>query len=1014
MAGEQRISVSFDSEEFDKIASNLFHVTGFDGVEAISEPFRFDIDLISDDPDIDLELLVGKAATLEFSRDDHVRKVHGVISIMEQGEETQFDHYSYKAVLVPRLWMMSLGKQNQIYQEKSVPEIFTEEILHCDLYESIVSDDLDNRMDDYPKKEYVVQYKETDLNFISRQMEHEGIFYYFDHEDERDKIVFCDENSQLDAIKDENTVSYVPASGLATFEGEAIHRFRLKQTQISSEIILKDFNYRKPHVPLEGSSETGELGFGKVSVYGEHFKDNVEGDNLSLVRSQEELCKQKTCVGTSDAILFETGKLIEMVDHYRDDLNREYILTRIHHRGGQAIPGVSAGAENGEALAYQNDFNAIPSDIEFRPARKAVIPKLYGIMSAIVDGELLSDRAQIDEQGRYKVLMPFDVSGSGEGKASRWVRKAEPYGGQGTGMHFPLLKGAEVIWSCIDGDPDRPIITGVVPNPLNKSVVSAENSTTNKIVTPSGIEVEMFDGNSTMAASNENTEHHGTKIGNIKTGHNKIVSETSLLWQQQQVEKTPTANTDEIDYTTGNERGTDLEISKKFSIKVPSYRESASGPQSSYFRIGCYRSTEKVDFPSVYGETPDEIITMMKASEGDKDKGRGSHEVMSILKATKDTYGIADSTVSEKGFFESDTEERFGIFEFTEGAKLQVHRNGCFDLAAGTSVTYDSLSSDKKEPAKGDSLIGVVLGDNKILSSEHFHYIDDKWVTETWEETYSYNYNNGHQENIFYGKTYDYCFATKFEASTAVSVSAKLGIEASMSAGLSSEVKLAGEFKIGAGLGFSLVSESSMDISGGENSLRGKEVILQYEPPAKAKAAAKALSLTIVGGAMAAMGGMAVVAKNLAKNSHGKVKDEADKIRKAADIATIAGLAVGPAAFVSYGLYKLASKLTTKKNIPAVLPYVKVTEDSVILHCGISSIVLNSKTGVIDINGGTINLNASYGAAKLGLTATGLDVKHGTSGIICNPKGTTIYKGSNAVGAGVRGHSISGQKIDFC
>jgi type VI secretion system VgrG family protein len=542
---QQRVYVNFTSDEFDNIASDLFQVTGFDGVEAISELFRFEIDLLSTDADIDLESLVGKHASLAITKDGEQRDFHGVIASLEQDAEAQFDHYCYKAVLVPRLWLMSLSKQNQIYQDKTVPEIVQQEILHGDFCGGILADDIDDRMaQTYPVREYTVQYRESDLDFISRLMENEGIYYYFEHLDGQDKLVFCDHNSKLDKVLDENIVSYVPKSGLASFDQQAIHRFKVKQAQVCKEIVLKDYNYREPHLPMVGTAETGDLGYGRQYAYGDHFKSAKDGNNLAHLRAQLELCKQRTCVGTSDALFFQAGKLIQVEDHYRASLNKEYLITRIRHMGGQALPGVSAlGA--GEAVDYQNEFDAIPSEIEFRPSLTTPKPKLYGFMSAIVDGALTSDRAQIDEHGRYKLIMPFDVSGSGDGKASRWVRKAEPFGGQGTGMSFPLLKGAEVIWSCMDGDLDRPIITGVVPGTgqgANKSVVTAQNSTDNVIKTPSGIVVQMRDGKGAPPPEDqEGTEQSQTRIpdeasvGNTTSSHYMASKDNTVpLIQQQQ------------------------------------------------------------------------------------------------------------------------------------------------------------------------------------------------------------------------------------------------------------------------------------------------------------------------------------------------------------------------------------------------------------------------------------------------------------------------------------------------
>jgi hypothetical protein len=378
----------------------------------------------------------------------------------------------------------------------------------------------------------------------------------------------------------------VPKSGLASFDQQAIHRFKVKQAQVCKEIVLKDYNYREPHLPMVGTAETGDLGYGRKYAYGDHFKSTVEGNNLAHLRAQLELCKQRTCVGTSDALFFQAGKLIQVEDHYRASLNKEYLITRIRHMGGQALPGVSAlGA--GEAVDYQNEFDAIPSEIEFRPNLVTPKPKLYGFMSAIVDGALTSDRAQIDEHGRYKLIMPFDVSGSGDGKASRWVRKAEPFGGQGTGMSFPLLKGAEVIWSCMDGDLDRPIITGVVPGTgqgANKSVVTAQNSTDNVIKTPSGIVVQMRDGKGAPAPEDqEGTEQSQTRIPDeaptspFASSHYMASKDNTVpLIQQQQTSLDPRATPGEA--TVGQPFSFNCSNSRNEEVKHFQFRDKKDIP----------------------------------------------------------------------------------------------------------------------------------------------------------------------------------------------------------------------------------------------------------------------------------------------------------------------------------------------------------------------------------------------------------------------------------------------------
>ncbi len=168
----------------------------------------------------------------------------------------------------------------------------------------------------------------------------------------------------------------------------------------------------------------------------------------------------------------------------KDAFYQEYLLVEVHHKATQALD-LDGSADTG--ASYSNQFLAIPKSKVFRPHCATPWPSIKGVMHAGVDGEDGgTPYAQIDDKGRYKVRFPFDMGDAGDGGASRWVRKSEAYAGPSQGMHFPLLKGAEVLIVFIDGDPDRPIISGAVFNEQNTSVVHQHNHTTNQIITPIG------------------------------------------------------------------------------------------------------------------------------------------------------------------------------------------------------------------------------------------------------------------------------------------------------------------------------------------------------------------------------------------------------------------------------------------------------------------------------------------------------------------------------------------------
>ena len=206
MASETHVRITFESKALD---AETFSVLRFTGEEAISEPYRFEIDLLSEQGDIDPDAVLGRPATLSVQRGDEgtPRRIQGILAAFEQGPEGLYGHYRYRAVLVPRLWLLSLSRQNQIYQNKSVDEIVEEELKGAQgkgpaelAAIGLTAQDFEFRLSgSYATREYVVQYNETDLAFISRLLEHEGIFYFFEHDDKREKVVFCDDNVHLPA-----------------------------------------------------------------------------------------------------------------------------------------------------------------------------------------------------------------------------------------------------------------------------------------------------------------------------------------------------------------------------------------------------------------------------------------------------------------------------------------------------------------------------------------------------------------------------------------------------------------------------------------------------------------------------------------------------------------------------------------------------------------------------------------------------------------------------------------------
>lgn len=475
-------------------AEDTFSVVRFSGCEAISQPYRFEIELATEDAEIDLHAMLQKPARFVIHRGDLDDRVFGgVLAEFEQTQESG-GHALYKAVLVPRLWNAGLYHENQLFLDKSVEDIIKEVLQQTRL----TGKDYDFRLTGaYAPWEYLCQWRETDLNFIHRWMEREGIYYYFAQEGQKEKMIITDSATSHKPICEPFQIPYSPPSGTMPRHQEVIHSMVCRQQRLPNKVMLRDYNYRRPSLELKSEATVDAAGQGVVYFYGDHFKTPEEGSHLANVRAQELLCRECIYNGESTAANLCTGYLFTMQDHYRDSYNRQYLVVEVHHQGHQSVAGLSgqqSELRDGEKqMEYTNRFTAIPANVQFRPEQNAAKPKFYGTLNATVDAAGNGEYAEIDDQGRYKVILPFDRSGITGGRASRWVRMAQPYAGNNYGMHFPLHSGTEVLLTFVDGDPDRPIIAGSVPNPETASPVNTGNQTQSMIRTGGGNQVRLED-----------------------------------------------------------------------------------------------------------------------------------------------------------------------------------------------------------------------------------------------------------------------------------------------------------------------------------------------------------------------------------------------------------------------------------------------------------------------------------------------------------------------------------------
>jgi type VI secretion system secreted protein VgrG len=463
------------------------------GREAISELFSFELWLTGEDEsplaaDALQDMLAG-AAGIAFGN-GHEYPVWGVLRELELMARDDGRAPVYRAVLVPRLWYTTQTFRSRVHQELSVPDIVRAVLADSNMEEG---EHFEMALEgSYPTREYVLQYQESDFDFISRLLEYEGICYFFEHTPEGEKVVFTDARSGFSAPAGYEEISYVPRGGV-TDPGESIASVSYRTQVVPQQVALRDYNWRTPSVPLLAQQKVDAQGRGLRLLYGEHFKDAGEGKRLAKVRSEELMARRELYTGSGNVRALRSGQIFTLAGHPLGQFDQEYLVTEVMHQVEQAaVSGEGAAASRG-TLGYSNTWVAMPAGVPFRPERRTPRPRVHGIVNAVVDGTANGAAAPIDEQGRYKVLLPFDVSGKAGGRASRWIRMVQAASGAGYGLHFPLHVGTEVAISHVNGDPDRPIIVGSVPNPETLTPVVSDNATQSVIRTRAGIHVEFED-----------------------------------------------------------------------------------------------------------------------------------------------------------------------------------------------------------------------------------------------------------------------------------------------------------------------------------------------------------------------------------------------------------------------------------------------------------------------------------------------------------------------------------------
>ncbi|MDN7675855.1 type VI secretion system tip protein TssI/VgrG [Burkholderia oklahomensis] len=497
-----------------------FEVVDMTGREAISQLYRFELTLISAEPQIDFAKMLSRAATLTIRPpygNANTTRYSGVLAEFEQLNGFR-DRIVYRAVLVPRLWRLSQYKVSDVYlNEQTIPDI-VKKVLRVASFGS--RDYRFRHGGGYRKRSFVCQYDESHLDFVSRWMEKEGIYYYFEQDGARDTLVIVDGRRHQPGPADDLALRYLPPTDFDTgIDADRVQAFACRAKPLPREVVLRDFNHRKAELPLEVRESVSRDGVGELVSSDEHFHTKDEGRRYAKLRAEALTCEGRRFAGEATATGLRAGRFIALSGHYRADFDGRYLVTAVTHHGSQArllFPDLDAPfGVTSDDIVYRSEFDAIPTDVQYRPPRMTPKPRAAGVVSAIVDGEGGGKLAELDEYGQYKVRFPFAHTAHPANKGSARIRMATPYSGRDRGMHLPLLKQTEVKIAFDGGDPDRPVIVGAVPNSSHGSVVTRNNPAAHRIVTKHN-QLYMKDGSDAATWLHAPNNHIG--IGAVGPG----------------------------------------------------------------------------------------------------------------------------------------------------------------------------------------------------------------------------------------------------------------------------------------------------------------------------------------------------------------------------------------------------------------------------------------------------------------------------------------------------------------
>ena len=458
-----------------------------DHQKSFSQNYCFNITCYNPKSYLLKDLINKKAMLIMYDDTDNTHYYHGIIT---HCTDHQIPSIADSITIHSPLYPLTLNIQHKVYHNVTLPNLIEQLLRNIGWQNYQFQLLLENN---YPLREYVVQYQESDFDFLQRKCAFYGVFFTFIQTAYHAILLFCDNIQKLTQNIGIIQLSYYAETGQIRCKN-SILSIEWQQQMLADNICLNDYNYRTPDISLLMESPPTQFNSTAVTTdyrFQDHYKSIEEGHFLLNIRQQALDCRRKIWVAKTDCIQLQPGYFLTIINHPITDMNGEFIVTAIEHFADQsaAFPMISDIKKSLEH-SYYNIVELMPAYLAYCPTA----PEIVYQENCLANISGISDSyAHIDEYGRYLIKPKFDSSDTPADQTRHAVRLIQPLSGNQYGAHFPLHVGTEVLITHLNGDPDRPIIMGVLPNVNSPSPVTADNNTQNIIKTCGGNQLLLDD-----------------------------------------------------------------------------------------------------------------------------------------------------------------------------------------------------------------------------------------------------------------------------------------------------------------------------------------------------------------------------------------------------------------------------------------------------------------------------------------------------------------------------------------